>query len=326
MSKIKVTFWGTRGSIPTSFTQADMAETLANALNAASPADVATPEAVDAFVASGCNGAVPTRFGGETTCVEFENAGGGRVIIDFGSGVRRFGAAMLGKVGPVSDRPYQFLMSHMHWDHIQGFPFFVPGFIPGNQVKIAGCHPADVIEGAITGQFQPAVFPVPYQVLGADISYTGLDPEEPFEMEGFKITPHLLNHGGGCYGYRFEYDGVSVVYASDAEHKPEQINPDYPYVHWAKGADALIFDAQYSLLESISVKEDWGHSSNIVGVELAHIAGVKKLLLTHHEPLNGDELLSKIVDKSVQYEELHRPKGADKVEVVGAYDGLVVEA
>ena len=316
-------FWGTRGSLPVSFSQAQLDEALVTALAAAGPGDVGSEAAARAYVEAGAG--LPIRHGGETTCVEFENADGGRVIVDFGSGAAVFGRAAVGADGPVSTRGYTVLMSHMHWDHVQGFPFFVPAFIPGNKVRIGGGHGGEALKTALLDQFQPPYFPVPAEVLGADLSFFDVEPDKPFELEGFTITPHLLHHTGGSYGYRFDFDGASVVFASDAEHKSENIHEDYPYVSWASDADVLIFDAQYALADLVLHKEDWGHSSGLVAVDLAHLADVKRVLLTHHDPAASDAKLAEMTEDTREYQAMLAEGGATDIRIDNAYDGMVVE-
>ena len=318
-------FWGTRGSLPTAFSHGQLEETVVAALASAGPGDVGSPEAARAYLAREGDAALPRRHGGETTSVEFQNASGGRVLVDFGSGAAVFGRTSLGTDGIVSEKGYTVLMSHMHWDHVQGFPFFPPAFIPGNKVRIGGGHGGETLKEALLGQFRPPYFPVPAEVLGADLEFFDVKPGEPFEIEGFRITPHLLHHTGGSYGYRFDFDGASVVFASDAEHKPENIIPEYPYVDWARGADALIFDAQYALADLVLHKEDWGHSSGMVAVDLAHLADVKQVLLTHHDPAATDAKLIEMAADTREYQQMLHDGGATHIDIETAYDGMIVE-
>lgn len=322
---ITVTFWGTRGSIPTAFDSAAQHETLISALAQAGPDDVGSRAAAEAYLARAGGLHLHQRHGGDTTCVEFQNSGGGRIIIDFGSGARRFGGAAIGEDGPVSGRPFSFLMTHMHWDHVQGFPFFAPCFIPGNEIRISGGHGSAALKDALFGQMKPPYFPVPVEAMRADISFPEVPADEPFELEGFQVTPFLLRHGDGSYGYRLEFDGASVVFASDAEHDLNDLVPEYAYVKWTKGADLLIFDAQYSLADLVLHKEDWGHSSGLVAVDLAHLADVKQVLLTHHDPSASDEDIDGIAQQTLEYEEMLRDGGASAIDVRAAFDGLKVE-
>ena len=316
---VHVKFWGTRGSIPRPVSSERVHRALHKILRAAEPEDLASEASIDAFIADGCRGTLPTVYGGNTACVQVFDDRDADLLIDFGSGAREYAGAVMRSVGPVNPKPFHVLMSHFHWDHIMGFPFFVPAYIPGNVINIYSCH--DNVAEAFRRQHGPPSFPVPFDALGADIRFHKIDPSRTHEINGFQVTPHLLQHAGDAYGYRIEKDDHTVVYASDAEHKPEQVCESYPYIGFIRDADILIFDAQYSLAEATSVKEDWGHSSNVVGVELGLLGNVKHLLFFHHEPLNGDERLDQIVTEARRIEEIMR-SGNRKMEITGAYDGL----
>ena len=316
---LAVKFWGTRGSIPCPPSAKVERDTLARVLLAAEPADIADSAAVEAFIDSGCRGALPTRYGGNTACVEIRAEDGARLLIDFGSGARAFAAETMARGGPRLSGPLDVLLSHLHWDHIQGFPFFGFAFVPGNVLRIHGCH--DGIEATLRRQMSPPCFPVPFNILGADISFHRQSPGVAVEINGFKVTPFLLPHAGDAYAYRIERGGHAVVYASDGEHKPENVRPEYPYVDFVRNADILIFDAQYSLAETVSMKEDWGHSSNIVGVELGLLAGVRQLVFFHHEPLSTDAQLDEVLENSRRYEQIMR-EGRPPLSVLAAWDGL----
>ena len=296
-----------------------MEQALVSALAGAGPGDVGSEDAARAYLARTAD-ARPKRYGGDTTCVEFQNAGGGRVLVDFGSGARRFGLEAM-----KSDRPISALMTHMHWDHVQGFPFFVPAFIPGRKLVIGGGHRPAALESALMSQFDTPFFPVPRSTVKADVDFFPVTAGEPFEFEGFTITAFLLNHGGGSYGYRFDYDGASVVFASDAEHDPNDITPDYAYVHWAEGADALIFDSQYMFDDLVLHREDWGHSNGLVAVDLCHLADIPKVVLTHHDPAGTDARIEELLEQTREYEEMRREAGADLIDIQAAYDDMVFD-
>lgn len=319
---LTVKFWGTRGSIPCAPSADVERETLAKILAAAEPSDIADRAAVDAFIDGGCRGTLPTRYGGNTSCVEIRAAGGERLLIDLGSGARVFSNDLMAREGPKLPGPLDILLSHLHWDHIQGFPFFGLAYVPGNRLRIHGCH--EGIEEAFRRQQSAPFFPVPFDIPGSQVSFDRLEPGVTAEINGFSVTPFLLPHAGDAYAYRVERDGRSVVYASDGEHKPESVRPDYPYVAFVRDADLLIFDAQYSLAEMVSVKEDWGHSSNVVGVELALLAKVRNLIFFHHEPLSRDAQLDEIVENSRQLEQIMRD-GRPNLAISAAWDGLEME-
>lgn len=316
---LQVKFWGTRGSIPRAMGRSHVDELLRRALKAAVPGDLESDQTIEAYISTACRGALPTIYGGNTACVQVYDPDGPGLLVDFGSGAREYAACLLRKHGPVAPEPFHVLMSHFHWDHIMGFPFFIPAYIPGNEIHIYACH--DNVEHCFRRQHGAPSFPVSFDILGADIHFHVIKPDKDLEINGFKVRAHEMNHEGRAFGYRIERRGSVVVYASDAEHKPEMISDTYPYVDFIRSADLLIFDAQYSLAEATSVKEDWGHSSNVVGVELALMGDVKHLMFFHHEPLNDDDRLDQIVNEAVRIEEImRREKGT--LRVSGAWDGL----
>jgi ribonuclease BN (tRNA processing enzyme) len=134
------------------------------------------------------------------------------------------------------------------------------------------------------------------------------------------VTSIKQFHTGDSYGYRFSQGGKAIVYSTDCEHKYSQLDETYPFVEFYRNADLLIFDAMYSLGDSVSVKEDWGHSSNVVAVELAQAAQVKRLALFHHEPILDDRMIEVVLADTIRFEWISRR--GDKVEITSAYDGL----
>jgi phosphoribosyl 1,2-cyclic phosphodiesterase len=316
---LRVVFWGTRGSIPCPSTAAAERRLLARVLTAATPADVGDAAAVEAFIAGGCRGALPTRHGGATACVEVRADDGARLLIDLGAGARAFAVDHIAQSGPRLSAPLDILLSHLHWDHLQGFPFFGLAYVPGNSLRIHACH--DGVEDALRRQMATPFFPVPFDALGATLSFGRLQAGRTSRIGGFTVTPFLLPHPGDAYAYRIERDGHAVVYASDGEVKPDSARPDSPYVAFVRDADVLIYDAQYSLADTVSVKEDWGHSSDVVGVELALLARVRNLVLFHHDPLSTDDQLDEALANARRYEQIIR-EGRPPVALWSAFDGM----
>jgi phosphoribosyl 1,2-cyclic phosphodiesterase len=212
-------------------------------------------------------------------------------------------------------------MSHMHWDHIMGFPFFGPAYVPGTRIRIYGCHPA--LEHAFRLQQSPPCFPVTFDQLSAHVEFILLTPGETREVSGVKVTPKLQRHSGDSFGFRFEAGGRSMVYSTDSEHKLEDPAETGAFVEFFRGADLVVFDAMYSLAEAVSVKEDWGHSSNIIGVELCQMAQAKHLMLFHHEPANNDATIEGVLKDARRLEELTR--GASALRISAAHDGLEID-
>ena len=317
---MRVRFWGTRGSIPVALTTADVRDKLAAALLQASGRTFRNYEEAHAFASSELDFSLTHTFGGHTPCVELEIPGEQYFVCDMGSGARPFGVHVLAKQ---ARRPatINIFMSHVHWDHIMGFPFLGPAYVPGTTIRIHGCH--DVIEQAFRLQQSPPCFPVTFEQLGARIEFVKLEPDKTHEVAGLKVTPHLQLHGGDSYGFRFEHDGKTVIYSTDSEHKLENRTEAEAFANFFRGADVVIFDAMYALAEAISVKADWGHSSNIVGVELCQMARAKHLVLFHHEPANNDATLEGLLKEARRFEELTR--GDHALKVSAAYDGLEID-
>jgi phosphoribosyl 1,2-cyclic phosphodiesterase len=317
---MRVRFWGTRGSIPVALTTADVRDKLAQALVQASGRSFASYEEAHAFASSELDFSLTHTFGGHTPCVELELPGDEYFVCDMGSGARPFGVHVLAKQ---ARRPatINIFMSHVHWDHIMGFPFLGPAYVPGTTIRIHGCH--DVLEQAFRLQQSPPCFPVTFEQLGAKIEFVKLQPDKTYTVDGLKVTPHLQLHGGDSYGFRFEHDGKTVIYSTDSEHKLENRTEAEAFANFFRGADVVIFDAMYALAEAISVKADWGHSSNIVGVELCQMARAKHLVLFHHEPANNDATLEGLLKEARRFEELTR--GDHALKVSAAYDGLEID-
>src|ERR1043165_28246 len=257
----------------------------------------------------GVRGSVPTpstpvfstsRYGGNTTCVSV-HAPGVLLILDGGSGLRALGM-WLEPMMPVHG---SFFFSHLHWDHIQGFPFFNPGFSAGNSFTLYGpklgvpnSTGASLLEEALRNQQQHFNFPIGLSEMGAALTFSDIDAAQTVELAGsestIKVTSGALNHPGGCFGYRVEETRgdktTSFVFATDTEHFPEEASPALQAL--ASHADVLLYDAQYSVEEYEGKhgppKRGWGHSTYRHGIREARAAHVCRLLLTDHAPEQDD--------------------------------------
>ena len=313
-----VRFWGTRGSIPVAMPAAALNRKIVAVLTKAIGKTLETVADVEAFVERECP--TPSTFGGNSSCVQIDVGGSEYVLCDMGSGARVFGNQMLATHGPAKPQTYHVFLSHLHWDHIQGFPFFVPSYIPGNTIRFYGCHVT--LEEAFRRQHGPPSFPVDFNYLNARIEFVRLEPGVSYDIAGLRVRAMLQHHGGDSYGYRFEHAGKSLVYSTDSEHKLEDTKATETFVAFFRDADLVIFDAMYSLADATSVKEDWGHSSNIVGVELCQQAGVKHLCMFHHEPIYDDERLFTVLAETRRFEEITRE--GQRLEISSAYDGMEI--
>jgi phosphoribosyl 1,2-cyclic phosphodiesterase len=315
-----VRFWGTRGSLPAPISRKAVRDKLRAALGAAQGRKFDGPDSIDRFLDE-LPFATSATYGGNSSCVQLgDGANDEYVVCDLGSGAREFGLNVIHEKGPQRKCRYNVFLSHVHWDHIMGLPFLVPAYIPGNIIRVHGCH--KVMREAFERQQSDPCFPVHFNHLGATFEFVELEPGQTYDVAGMKVQPILQNHAGDSYGYRFEQGGKTIVYSTDNEHKFQILDETYPFVTFYRDADLLIFDAMYSLADSISVKEDWGHSSNMVAVELSHISGVKHLVLYHHEPIYDDHMIDQILAETRRYEELSR--SGHKLTISSAYDGLEI--
>jgi len=317
---VRVRFWGTRGSIPTATTATALRRKLVAALTQAIGRGLDTPDRVEAFVDNELDFTIRHTYGGNSSCVQLDSGGDEYVLCDLGSGVRAFGNHVLASRRG-SPGMFHVFMSHTHWDHIMGFPFFMPAYIPGNKITIYGCHAW--LEEAIRRQHGAPSFPVEWERLGAEIRFVHLEPGRPYDLAGFRVSAKKQHHTGDSYGYRFERQGRTVVYSTDSEHKLDDPAIAQAFVEFFRDADLVIFDAQYSLAEAISIKEDWGHSSNVVGVELCQLARARHLCMFHHEPTYDDETIAAVLAETRRFEEITR--GDHVVQVSSAWDGLELD-
>lgn len=314
-----IRFWGTRGSLPVSLTTHDVRAKIAAALRAGVGRSFGSDDELDAFL-DALPFEVAGTFGGHTACVELETGDADYVVCDLGSGLRPFGQAAIARHGPANPRTYHLFVSHLHWDHIMGLPFFVPAYIPGNRLVFYGAHAE--LELVLRRQMEPPSFPVPFATFGATIEFVRLEPGRTHDVAGMRVTVKHQHHTGDSYGYRFEHDGHRVVYSTDSEHKLTDPAESGAFATFFGDADLVVFDAMYSLAEATSVKADWGHSSNIVGVELCQQARVKHLCLFHHEPALADAALSAVLAETRRFEQITR--SGEPMQISSAWDGLEI--
>jgi len=322
---MQIKFWGTRGSLPVATTSEDIRKKIVAALGAANGLTFAGPAEIEAF-ADSLPFAVTGSFGGNTACVELIgdslSTTDEHVICDLGSGLRPLGHAKLALYGPTQPQTYHFFVSHLHWDHLMGLPFFAPIYLPGNRIVIHGCHAN--LEAGIRIQMSAPCFPVDFSEIGAEVEFDILEPGRDYLIAGFKVRAKLQLHGGDSYVYRFEQGGKSVVYSTDSEHKLDNRVEQNAFIDFFQNADLVIFDTMYSLADAITVKADWGHSSNIIAVELCQQAGVRQLAMFHHEPVHDDAKLSSLLEETRRFEEITRD-GNPSLQVIAAFDGLIVQ-
>jgi len=280
---VKIKFWGTRGSIPTP-------------------------------------GPKTVRYGGNTSCVEVKIGNNDTIIIDAGSGIRELGLELMSTEFGKGKGQGDVLLTHTHWDHIQGFPFFVPAFVPGNRFVIYGASRVDKrLEDTLAGQMESPYFPVRLGDMRSEIRFNEIQ-EGSVQVKTALVTAGRLNHPGGALGYRIESGGKVFTYSSDTEHPPDD-KLDENVVELFRGADLMVYDSQYTPEEYLK-RVGWGHSTGQKGAEVAWAAGAKRLAIFHHDPAHGDDKMDEIVERCRREA---REKGINNLEIFAAGDGLEIE-
>ncbi len=300
-----VKFWGVRGSIPRPADSEELAtrlvETLYRLGQDSNYLDLSDRDALHSWVAQ-LPPSINAFTGGNTPCVEV-SCGDETLIIDLGSGARALGELLMKReFGAGKGRAHLFL-SHLHHDHIQGWPFFRPAYVEGNQFELYACH-ADVRDRLIQQQQAPFFPPDSLRDMRANVNCHQLTSEPQTICNGqLKVRSLELDHPSGAYAFRFEAGGKTLVYASDgAFPAPDKgaDDPARPFIEFFRDADLVIIDAQFSLAESLA-KRSWGHSSAVIGVELAAHANTKRLALFHHDPYATDASLEHLLRVGREY-------------------------
>jgi phosphoribosyl 1,2-cyclic phosphodiesterase len=317
---LKVKFWGVRGSIPTPISSQEIENKIREALVNAKPENIGNIENANKYL-DNMEFYKKGTYGGNTSCIQIFPNSGDIVFVDAGSGLRvAQGPLFAGPCGKGQGEVNLFL-SHTHWDHICGFPFFGPDFIPGNKIKFYSCK-EDILE-RMNYQQDFRFFPVPFEApFKAKKEAVILKEYQEYKLGSMTVIPKLLYHPGDSYAYKFiDDDGKTIIYASDSEFGSQGIDLILECSKFFEGADVLIFDTQYTFKDTTD-KLDWGHSSINTGIDFASEIDVKKLVLFHHEPTYNDKTIFEIKEHGNQYK---NHLNADNLELVIAYEGLEIE-
>ncbi len=271
-------------------------------------------------------GPATARYGGNTSCVEIRADSGTLIVVDCGTGGHDLGRHLTAEKNGAVDG--HLLISHTHWDHIQGIPFFAPLFVPENVWDIYGPKGlSQSLRATLAGQMEHTYFPIALDQFAATIRYHDL-VEGAFSLDGVSVMTRYLNHPALTLGYRFEVDGASVVYCCDHEPYSAALASgesavtgiDRRYADFVAGADLVIHDAQYTAREYAS-KVGWGHSPVEYAVRVCRDAGVKRVVLTHHDPLRDDAAVDRILDAI----RLRLRDDDSPLEVLAAAEGLTLQ-
>jgi phosphoribosyl 1,2-cyclic phosphodiesterase len=273
----------------------------------------------------GVRGAIPApgpetnRYGGNTSCVSVTGAGGQLVILDMGTGAMNLGAHLMTDGMGRGQGRASILLSHSHWDHIQGFPFFPPVFVPGNQLSIYGhAHSSDMLEGILEGQMNPHFSPIcTLKNLGAAVGFTAVSPGEVYDVDGLRVAAHPNPHGHtSALAFRVEEAGSVLVYASDAGYPPTGPAPEVLQLY--RRADLLIHDATYTPADR-ATRLERGNSSYADAAAVAVAAEARHLVLFHYDQDYTDEAVDSVV--SACRAELDR-LGGKRIKLTAAAEGM----
>lgn len=316
---MKVKFWGVRGSIASPITGVEVRKKIEKILTLASVSDIQNEENIKKFLDTLGYSLLYT-YGGNTTCLEIRDKNNELFIIDGGTGLRGLGNSLLNDDFRNGKGKANWLFTHTHWDHVQGIPFFVPLFIAGNKFDIYS--PVDNLEDRLRYQHSSAHFPVEFEGFQADKKFHKLTEGESVKIGSMDVTSKAVRHPGGCFSYKLTENGKILIFASDAEFNLDEMENIDAYIQYFKGADVLIFDTQYTFEDSLQ-KIDWGHSSASMATDIALKAGVKKLVMFHHDPSYDDEKLDAVFMRALKYREMFDQDG--QLEIIMAYEGLEIE-
>lgn len=312
---MKAIIWGSRGSLPSSFNSIMQRKKIYSAIEKVIDSKFCDKNKIDQFIDDNLPFAIRGSYGCNTSCVEVKDGDSG-IILDAGTGLRDCGNWLAKNNAAAGE--FHILLSHLHWDHIQGLPFFIPAYLKGNKINIYSCH--ENAREAFVNQQNSIHFPLSLDQMPAEINFVNLTASHEYDIAGFKIKAIEQNHPGQSYGYRTEKNGKVLVYSTDIEHTDQL--PKL-FLDFIRSADLLISDAQYSLRDALDIKQSWGHSSNMIGVEFSLNANVKRLCLFHTDPLDDDEKLDVILEQTKKYASIIDPSA--NLQIYLAYEGLTID-
>lgn len=318
--------WGVRGSLPAAPARSQAFSKVKKALESFVKQQKNNPQlSVDEFL--NLPESQQPCYGGHTSCVEvFTDKT--QLIVDGGSGIRPLAEHLMAGPCGMGKGEAHIFMTHFHWDHLIGLPFFIPIFIPGNRVHFYAVQ--EDLEQNIRRMFTKPNFPVPFEALGAQIFFHSMEPRKPQMIGDIQVTPYQLDHPDPCWGYRFEHQGRAYSHCVDSEAlrvSRDDLGLDLPLY---QNCNVMVFDAQYTFEEAIE-KTNWGHSSAPIGLDLAMREKIPKVYFMHHDPSASDEHIAYLQRRTEDYYQARlkalRDSGSDVFEVDWefAWDGLVFD-
>ena len=310
-----ITFWGVRGSIPAPMGAHEVKEKIGWAVKKALELNLAQEEAVEQYI-DGLPEHIKGTYGGNTPCVQLQS-GDTTIILDAGSGIRLLGMDLMKRDFGHGTGTAHVFITHTHWDHIQGFPFFLPAHVPGNRVVVYS--PFSDIQHRIETQQGARYFPVSLEAMGAEIEFLSLSEGEIITIDDLSICSIRLNHPGGSFGYRIHKEEGTFVYATDTALDNLSAAEQERFAQFLSQANVAVLDAQYTAKE-VATQNDWGHSSLCKAIDMALLAEVKTLVFFHHEPALNDHALYERFQRARRH--LESKHESQQCSLIMAYEGL----
>jgi len=312
---MEIKLWGVRGSIPSPPDNQNFRGKLHQILAQSRGVELETPDQIDRYI-----DALPEHlqyyYGGDTTCITVDAGGDNFFIIDAGTGIRRLGYELMKGPAGKGEGNLKILFTHTHWDHIQGLPFFIPMYVPGNQLHFYSA--IEDLQERLSLQMTDRYFPATFDGTKSNKNYIHLREAETLHMpDGLEIDILPVRHPGGCHAYRFRQGGKTFIFSTDTELLGDDLMNEQ-YAAFYRDADILILDAQYTLDEAF-LKFDWGHTGFTMAVNCAVHWNIKQLYLTHHEPAYDDLTLYTNLNNSIAHRGL---LGKEVPEIHMAREGM----
>ena len=317
---MRIKLWGVRGSIPTPISGEYIERKIYRALSLARPGDITSEESIQAFIQS-LPFSVRSTYGGNTTSIQVVTGTGDQIIIDCGSGLKPMGMDLVKGDFGTGRGTATILLSHTHWDHIQGIPFFLPFYVRGNRFNFYSAIPD--LKKRLDHQQVFSHFPVTFDFLNSTKDFFTIEPDEELYINDTRVLNKIMPHPGDAYGYRIEDRGGVMVYTSDCEFNINEIEHIENYREFFSNADVVVFDTQYTFEESID-KLEFGHSSAAIAIDIAGMFNVKRLILFHHEPSYDDEKLEYVLFNARTYLSMNAKRIGD-LQVDIAYEGMEID-
>jgi phosphoribosyl 1,2-cyclic phosphodiesterase len=239
-----------------------------------------------------CPSPAHVKYGGNTSCLEVR-AGDRVIILDAGTGIRSLGDSLRAR----DVRRADLLLTHVHWDHINGFPFFAPAYQKGHAFQVMAGHLSDMggIREILSGQMTQPTFPVPLDAMQSQLTFQDFRAGDEFRLGDVRVKTCALRHPNGATAYRLELAGKSLCYVTDTEHVVGE--PDQAILGLIEGADLVVYDSSYTE-EEFPAKIGWGHSTWEEGVRLCRAASVKQLAIFHHDPTHEDPFMDAVAEQA----------------------------